>query len=633
MTKSRAIKENEAWENMGPVAAGGTVYATAVSPIEGLQRYWAATGCGIYFTDDKGETWVQSLTGLTTPLLGALAVSNEGALIAGSLQGDLFTSFDFGESWSPGIVPLESKGTITGLAISPNFKTDGTAFASTDGAGLLVTRNSGHIWEDSSFGLGNNAVLAVATVPDWSHRELMFAATTDGVFLSLNGGRAWRETELMLTDDTVDVLAVSQTFEKDHTVFAGTDTGSLYCSKDSGRTWEMLTEHIGQGPINCIWLSPDYAVSKRLLAGVGSDLFISEDGGETWQLVAENDGVVLDIHGDDQVILAGLQDEGIKSSFDGGHTWASSPEAFSARGFAHISAIGKVLFVMGPQEGVMVSEDEGGSWQKVPGLDGYLPISALLAKSSEELLVASHSGGILRTTNRGETWQVAAEIQGIRVIALADEGTGLAGTSEGKLFLTQDGGKTWNETSSPVAGQEIIGIKFSPTFAQDHTILMGTAIPATTSQQARVALWRTTNGGANWRQVTTQVTTARWLDIALPYKVKEHVIDQAILATGPFCLRPLRRAKDVWISTRVDPAGTNALSVISVGDLDSGGILFVGTGNGVFRSIDGGRTWHAFLQPEEAQSFVSLALATTNDQYVLYALSLGGRVYRHLLEG
>lgn len=628
MISKASLAESKTWESLGSIIQGGTVYSVAVSPVEQVARCWAATGCGVFFSDDNGAHWVQSLSGLTTPLLAAIAVSSKGALIAGSLQGDFFMSFDYGESWTTGVVPAESRCTITGLAISPNYHQDGCAFAATDGAGLLVTRNSGRIWEDSSFGLGSNTVLAVVTTPDWSHREMMFAATLDGVFISQNGGRAWRETELLLSDDVVDALVVSPAFDKDHTVFAGTENGCVYCSTDSGRTWDMVAEHIADGPVNCLWLAPDFAISGRMLAGVSSGIYQSDDKGVTWKLACQNNGAVLGLAGSERVILAGLQDGGAISSLDGGATWQSSSESLAARGFASLAASGNTLVTFGPQEGVLVSSNGGKAWTRLPGLEPYLPLTTLFLVSADELLVASQTHGILRTKNRGEGWDLVCGVEGLRVISLANNGFGLAGTADGLLYMTQDSGETWSSTETPCKGQEILAIAFSPSYEVDHTILMGTAIPASPSQQARVALWRTTNGGANWRQVTTQVTTARWLEIALPVGVEQKAVEQAILATGPFCLRPLRRAKDVWISTRVDPSGTNALSVISIGEIDSGGTLYVATGNGVFRSIDGGRTWHAFLQPDEAQSFISLALAQ-NDGLVLYALSLGGRLYKH----
>lgn len=626
-----ALSEDKTWESLGPVAQAGTVYSVAVSPVPEVSRCWAATGCGIFFSDDNGKTWIQSLTGLTTPLIGALAISSSGALIAGSLNGDLFSSFDYGESWDGGIVPAESKGTITSLAISPNYRTDGCAFAATDGAGLLVTRSSGHLWEDSSFGLGSGTVLAVATAPDWSRREMMFAATIDGVFISLNGGRAWRETELTLEDDAVDVLVISPDFERDHTLFAGTENGSLYRSQDSGRTWDLVTESISEGPINCLWLDPDYTNTHRLLAGVSSSIFLSVDSGESWKMVSESQGAILALAGSDKLVIAGVQDDGVLVSYDGGATWSSTANSLAARGFSKLIARSDFLFVLGPQEGISYSEDGGHSWSKLPGLEPYLPVTTLLVKSADELFVISQIAGILHTTDRGISWQVVYQAEGIRVISLATDGYGLAGTVDGKLLATHNDGAEWAEVTSPCNNQEVLNIAFSPNFSQDHIVLMGTAIASNASQQARVAMWRSINGGVNWRQVTTQVTTARWLDIALPLGVSERAVEQAIMATGPFCLRPLRRAKDVWISTRVDPSGTNALGVVALGEIDNGGLLYVATGNGVFRSIDGGRTWHAFLQPEEAQSFISLSATHEGDHNVLYALGLGGRIFKHTI--
>ncbi|NLV74598.1 MAG: hypothetical protein GXY52_07945 [Chloroflexi bacterium] len=627
---SSIAQPDKSWTSCGPILRGGTAYSVAVSPVVEVQRCWAATGCGVFISEDQGETWIQSLSGFTTPLLAAIAVSPGGALVAGSLQGDLFTSYDYGESWRVGIVPEESRRTVVAVTFSPSFKEDASVYAATDGAGLLVSRNSGRIWEDSSFGLGDDTVLAVVTAPDWSKREVMFAATTEGVFVSQNGGRAWRETELMLTDDVVGALAISAQFETDRTIFAGTEQGKVYRSQDSGRTWDLMAEHIGDGPLNCLWVQP-HSNAQTLVAGVASSLYVSQDGGATWVATGKYPGAVLALAGDETIVLAALQDEGVARSLDGGKTWSLADESLAARGFARLAAADDSLFVLGPQEGVAHSLDGGKTWQELSGLAKELPLATIFALTSDELFVAGQTSGILRSGDCGQSWETVCEATGVRVIDITPSGSGLAGTAEGDLFLTQDGGKSWSPTPTPVQGQEILAIAFSPQFENDHTILMGTAIPATPVQQARVALWRTTNAGANWRQVTTQVTTARWLEISLPLGVTQHAIDQAVMTTGPFCLRPLRRAKDVWISTRVDPTGTNALSVVLIGEIDLGGKLYVGTGNGVFRSLDGGRTWHAFLQPDEAQSFISLTAAYEQGENVIYALSLGGRVYRHVV--
>jgi len=628
-----ALKDSEnAWERLGAIASGGTVLGLAISPVSDVPRYWAATGCGIFFSDDSGETWTQNLEGLTTPLLSTMAVAPNGALFAGALDGALFASFDFGRTWQAGLVPSELRAPVSCLLASPNFQKDGAAFAATDGAGLLATRDSGKSWEDSSFGLGDPSVLALAAPADWSRRETMFAAATDGVYISLNGGRAWRETELMMDDDVVDALAVSPAFERDRTIYAGTEGGTLYRSQDGGRTWDLVQAQVGEGPVNSLWLASDYAESGRVLAAVGSGIHVSDDLGESWRLVAEMPGSILALTSQEDSLLAGLHDAGVWQSVDGGMTWRSLSERLPARGFARLVVAGDQLYAMGPQEGVWLSEDGGRSWRALPGLSPHLPLSAVHIAQRDDLFVASQQDGILRSTDGGNTWGVASQIPGVQALLVVPEASaGWAGTAEGKLLVSRDGGATWQDKGSPCQGQEILSIVASPTYVEDHTLLMGTAIPATVTKQARIAVWRSTNGGNSWRQITSQITPARWVDIVMPSGVLENPAQQAILATGSYCLRPLRRAKDVWISTRVDPSGANTLSVVGIGEIDGGGLLFAATGTGIYRSIDGGRTWHSFSEVLGAYSFISLALVSGQEGASLYAMSLGGLLWRREL--
>ncbi len=630
MISEEALKQNaKAWERLGPISGGGTVFGLAISPVPEVPRYWAATGCGMFTSQDAGVTWTQSLNGLTTPLLSTVAVAPNGALLAGALGGDLFISFDWGKTFEAGIVPVELRATVTTVLASPSFRTDGSAFAATDGGGLLVTRNSGKSWEDSSFGLGGPNVLALAASPDWSQRETLFAATLEGIFLSTNGGRAWRETDSVM-EDVVDVLAVSPAFERDHTVYAGTEGGALYCSKNGGRRWELVQATVGQGPLNCLWLAPDYAESGHMVAGVASRIYVSTDRGESWQATADLPGPVLTMSGDDCVLLVGLHDAGIWKSADQGRTWVPASSDLAARGFARLLSVGPRLYALGPQEGLWASEDSGTIWKNFPSLAPYLPLTAVSLGSSDDLWIASQSSGILRTLDEGNTWENVFPEENIQALAFAGAG-GWAGTGSGRIFSTQDGGANWQEAKSPCEGEEILSIVASPSFSQDHTLLMGTAIPATAIKQARVALWRSSDGGNNWRQVTTQVTEARWIDIAMPTGVTENVAEQAVLATGPYCLRPLRRLKEVWISTRVDPQGANALSVIALGEVDRGGMLFAATGTGIYRSIDAGRTWQPFMEGMNTESFISIVAVREGDHYTLYALSLGGTLWKREL--
>ncbi|MGI6376201.1 MAG: WD40/YVTN/BNR-like repeat-containing protein [Anaerolineae bacterium] len=626
---STSVQER-VWTNLGPITAGGTVFGLAASAQQGSRFYWAVTGCGVYVSRD-GESWQQRLAGLSTPLLSAVTVATNGALFAGALGGGLFASFDYGHTWEQGRVPAEGRATVTVVTASPNFSKDGTVFAGTDGAGLLVSRSSGDVWEDSSFGLDDDTVLALATTPDWSEREVIFAATLNGVYISRNGGRAWRETDLVTDEDPVDVLAVSPAFATDGTIYAGTEGGVLWVSTDGGRQWDVLAEPMGEGPVNCLWLARDFAESGVMLAGVGSALYRSTDRGESWAQAAELPGVILALAGDDEVVLAGLHSAGIYRSSDGGQTWAPSAEGINARGFARLLEYQGRLYAMGPQEGVWVADPAELDWQPLAGLEGYAPVTTLAPLPEGAMLVAGQMQGVLRSQEGGD-WTLVLPEPGVQAIGMAPDGlTGWAGTDQGKLFATADGGQSWLEIESPCLSQEILSIAPSPSFDRDHTVYLGSAQGETANLQPRVVLWRSTNGGADWRQVTTQVTDARWIDIAMPRGVTEDVAAQAVLVTGPYCLRPLRRAKDVWISTKVDPSGANTLGLLILGELDGDGVVYAATGNGIYQSIDAGRTWERFAEGLSAESLISIVHAGDNGSGALFALSLGGLVWKYEL--
>jgi photosystem II stability/assembly factor-like uncharacterized protein len=455
----------------------------------------------------------------------------------------------------------------------------------------------------------------------------MFAATSEGVFSSANGGRAWRKTKLAPDEDIIDVLAVSPAYDEDQTVYAGSESGALYRSTNGGRSWDVLHEQLAEGPLNCLWLAPDFGESRRMVAGAGSYILVSQDGGDTWTAPVNVPGTVLALAGDADVLLAGLHDVGVYKSTDGGATWASSSAGLSARGFAHLIASDHTLYAMGPQEGLWQSDNGGETWQSVSGAMAHGPLSAIAIPTPETLLLAGQEDGIVRPDNGG--WKIVCSVPGIQAIAVRPKGgKGWAGTIDGRLLATRDGGETWEEVPSPCEGQEVLSIVPSPAYDTDATVFMGTAMAAVEGKPARVALWRSTDGGDTWRQVTSQATEARWLDITMPMGVQDDVAQQAILATGPFCLRPLRRAKDVWISTRVDANGANTLSVVAIGEIDAGGQVYAATGNGVYRSLDGGRTWQSFSDGLTVESFIAITTVLHDKGYTLYALNLGGLLWK-----
>jgi len=57
---AQRLNTDATWTKLGPIATGGTVFGVAVSPLPNIRRFWIATGCGVFVSDDEGDTWGQA---------------------------------------------------------------------------------------------------------------------------------------------------------------------------------------------------------------------------------------------------------------------------------------------------------------------------------------------------------------------------------------------------------------------------------------------------------------------------------------------------------------------------------------------------------------------------------------------
>ncbi|MBN1401609.1 MAG: hypothetical protein JXA74_12270, partial [Anaerolineae bacterium] len=153
-------------------------------------------------------------------------------------------------------------GAIQTLAISPEYGSDSTCFAVSDGT-LYRSRDRGASWARLGAGLPRAKGL---------------------------GGRQL-------------AMALSPAFDVDRTLFVGGWEGEqglgLWGSRDAGDTWEPLWRGLEHLRIEEIFFSPAYSSDRTvwalcrwhdvLAATSGRSLFRSTDAGETWALSAQTD--------------------------------------------------------------------------------------------------------------------------------------------------------------------------------------------------------------------------------------------------------------------------------------------------------------------------------------------------------
>jgi hypothetical protein len=212
------------------------------------------------------------------------------------------------------------------------------------------------------------------------------------------------------------------------TLYLATDRGVLGFECDGQKRTEVSRGLIGKKitSVSC-W-------KAEIVAGTPDGIYRSDDSGQTWEIVNSGLSVPhirwLAHHPDSSgLVFAGTEPAAIFRSHDGGQTWQEcpevaqlrdrfgwylpySPEAGCVRGFA---SHGSHVYAAVEQGGLLRSEDRGMSWQLVEGSNGEPRAqpdgnvhpdvhSVNILPLSSDTVFASTGGGFYRSDNAGKTW-------------------------------------------------------------------------------------------------------------------------------------------------------------------------------------------------------------------------------------
>ena len=232
----------------------------------------------------------------------------------------------------------------------------------------------------------------------------------------------------------------------------------------------------------------------------------------------------------------------------------------------------------------------------------------------------THGGGVfVLPPQDGASWSANnAGLTDFDVTALAWDFSGVwAGTASGTVFrnvFSFSGPQTWARSNAPVDGTPVGAIGVSPDGA---TIFFGTSM----------GLYRSRDFGGSW----TKLQQLQLIDvraIAVDFAHPGTIYAAGVTSCPSPCAAPVAPgiAKstdggDTWtVITGVYP--TNALVVSQVGD------VFAGTTSGVWRSSDGGTSWHSTgLDGIEVDALTESPFAFS-ESIPLAAGTVGSGVYR-----
>ncbi len=516
----------------------------------------------------------------------------------------IFRSTDAGRTWSK-ILFVDDKTGASDLAMDPTnprilyaafwqvYRKPWTLQSGGPGGGLYKTTDGGDTWKKLGGGLPEGLVgkVTVAVAPSQPSRVYaMVEAEKGGLFRSDDGGetwslvndshrirqRAWYYSWIFVDPASPDVVyAPNVQFMK---------------SIDGGRTFTSI--RVRHADVHDMWIDPDDP--ERFILGDDGGAEITVNGGQSWstednQPTGQFYRVITDnrfpywIYGSQQdnttvAIPSGVRGPGIRPTdwhdVGGGESGWVAPDPRNpdiVYGGSYGGSITRYDHKTGETREIV-------AWPQV--IDGRaakdlkyrFQWTAPIVVSQHDPDTLYHAAQVLlRSRDQGQSWEevspdltrddkakqdysggpISREITGVEVydtiFALVESpheaGTIWAGTDDGLVQLTRDGGRTWQNVT-PAGMPEWIRINNIDVSPHDK----GTALIAATMYQhddLRPYLYKTTDYGATWTKIVAGIP-----DTAFTRVVRED---------------PGRR-----------------------------GLLFAGTETGLYVSFDAGASWTPF---------------------------------------
>jgi photosystem II stability/assembly factor-like uncharacterized protein len=575
------------WQHKG-LAATLTVARILVHPSYSDTVFVAASGHewtdneerGVFKTTDGGASWKKVL--YVSTRTGAIDLAMDPAspnvLYASTWQrvrrkwsdprnepgygeSGIYRSTDGGETWTPvnaGLPPAASRGRI-GIDVARSRP--GTLYAFVDNYEVARKAKEG---ERDAYGRQRADVIKGAEVyrSDDAGATWRKVSESNAYMERLAGTYGWVFGQIRVdptNEDTVYVMGLA-----------------LNVSKDGGRTFQAIGDM--HGDHHALWIDPDNP--RFLVNGNDGGVVVSYDQGATWRAFLHNLPAVqfFNVSYDMDTpfhVYGSIQDHGSRravvdlsrgreripaQAFQTAPGGEGSRHAIDPR---NPNIVYSASFYHNISRADVSKVDARGRAQatsitpRLSPADGYLRgqwLSPILLSVHNPDVVYFGGQYLFRSWNQGDTWEKISgdlsyadpkqfgDIPYQTIFALSESpmrfGLLYAGTDDGRLHVTKDGGKTWTEITKGLQGKRWISKAVASAFDEGTVYVTQNG---KRDDDVTAYIWKSTDFGATWKSIAGNIPM------------------------GP-------------------------VNVIAEDPTDAR-ILYVGTDVGVYVTLDGGATW------------------------------------------
>lgn len=507
------------WQNIG-LEESDHIGRIAINPKNSDVIYVAACGRlfganaerGIYKSRDAGKTWTRALflNDSTSAIDVAINPENPDTVYAamyerirspsrrkvGGFGSGVYRTYNGGATWellTLGLPPSSATTGRFGLALAPSNPATLYAIHADDPgwfAGIYKSTNHGDTWQRtqdgnlsnlfSNFGwyFGNINV-------DPSNANTVYALGVDFV-KSTNGGNSWSSIRRGIH---VDQHALTFDPSNSNRVFLGND-GGFYFSNDAGTSWtkslDLPITQFYAGTID--FLNPQRSYGGTQDNGTMRTLTGRDDD---WRVIYGGDGFYCLVdYTDARYVYAESQNGGLGRSTDGGNSFVGATSG--------------------------ISSQDRMNWSTPVVMDPNNP---------RKLYYGSNR--LYRTTNRAVSWTVISPdlTNGSRpwnlsystlttiAVSAVDSNLIYVGTDDAHVWVTKDGGNTWEEINAGLPQRWVTRVAADP-FDENvaYVTFSGHAENIETPH-----VFRTTDQGATWNNISANLPEGPVNDIVIDF--------------------------------------------------------------------------------------------------------------------
>jgi len=502
------------WAGMKIGEPGTAVRTLAIDPWTPSVIFAGTRGKGMFKTTDGGMSWI-GISSTSDPRLGSAEVfditidpSKPNTVYAALTALGIVRSTDAGTTWRTLTEEFSAQGSRTTHLLLG--KTAGRLIYGTDAGSIVKSINGGDSWSPSRNGLQFDRILSLESYPD--NPDLVFAGTETGIIQSTDFGTTWSPAGSGLP--RVATLLTISPKGPTPIMYAYGNGAGLRASSDKGLSWYAADTELGGATVDVMTTDK---TGEQLLAGAGGtclSFFQSLSGGwiPSGEGIAGGEITSLSPYPDQPGSFFATTPAGVFQTTNGGLAWQSATSTLRMTPFLFEShpSINTRLYAAGEQ-GLFVSTNRGKSWvQSRPlGTHWYVRSLTFSPTNAGVILAGTSNGGIVATQDGGFTWETARyglPAEAIAVVTLDDKDLEVyyAYTPSGDCYRSINKGLEWNRYLPPWKMTDSVRI------ASDH--FQANSVVALVNNKE---LYYSSSGGGTWfrlpdREVNADVRALHW---------------------------------------------------------------------------------------------------------------------------